>query len=64
MCPLLLVHQKREVKENVCELFWFVRSVLGIRIRTFLGLPDPDPLVRGVDPDPAKIENDVPVVKL
>jgi hypothetical protein len=27
--------------------------VLGIRIRMFLGLPDPDPLVRGADPDPA-----------
>ncbi len=29
--------------------------VLGIRIRRiymFLGLPDPDPLVRGTDPDP------------
>ncbi len=22
------------------------------RIRLFLGLPDPDPLVRGMDPDP------------
>ena len=67
MCPLLLVHQKQEVKENVCELFGFVKSVLGIRIRkirTFLGLPDPDPVVRGMDPDPAKTENDVPVGKL
>jgi hypothetical protein len=32
--------------------------VLGIRIRIrsirmFLGLPDPDPLIRGMDPDPA-----------
>jgi hypothetical protein len=29
--------------------------VLGIRIRMFLGLPDPDPLVRGtnLDPDPS-----------
>ncbi len=26
--------------------------VLGIRIRRFLGFPDPDPLVRGLDPDP------------
>ncbi len=23
------------------------------RIHMFLGLPDPDPLVRGMDPDPA-----------
>jgi hypothetical protein len=26
--------------------------VLRIRIHMFLGLPDPDPLVRGMDPDP------------
>jgi hypothetical protein len=26
-------------------------SVLAIRIRMFLGLPNPDPLVRGMDPD-------------
>jgi hypothetical protein len=25
------------------------KAVLGIRIRTFLGLPDPDQLVRGMD---------------
>jgi hypothetical protein len=24
------------------------------RIHVFLGLPDPDPLVRGMDPDPAQ----------
>jgi hypothetical protein len=29
------------------------QAVLGIRICIFLGLPDPDPLVRGADPDPA-----------
>jgi hypothetical protein len=27
-------------------------QVLWIRIRLFLGLLDPDPLVRGTDPDP------------
>ncbi len=33
----------------------FVKAVLGIRIRKirmFLGLADPDPLVRGTDLDP------------
>jgi hypothetical protein len=25
------------------------------RIRMFLGLPDPDPLVRGADPDPSLV---------
>ncbi len=28
-------------------------KVLRIRIHMFLGLPDPDPLVRGMNPDPA-----------
>jgi hypothetical protein len=33
--------------------------VFGIRFRMFLGLPDPDPLVRGTDPapDPSTKEN-------
>jgi hypothetical protein len=35
------------------------------RIHVFLGLPDPDPLVRGMDPDPAQeflsLKNDVNV---
>ncbi len=35
--------------EQINELI----AVLGIRIRMFLGLPDPDSLVRGKDPDPA-----------
>jgi hypothetical protein len=33
---------------------WYVRvffPVLGIRIRIYLGLPDPDPLALGTDPD-------------
>jgi hypothetical protein len=28
------------------------KALLKIRIRRFLGLPDPDPLVRGMDTDP------------
>ena len=35
------------VREGVALL-----AVLGIRIRMFLGLSDPDPLVRGTDPAP------------
>jgi len=30
-----------------------LKPVLLIRIHMFLGLPDPDPPVRGMDPDPA-----------
>jgi hypothetical protein len=29
------------------------KAVLRIRIRMFLGLMDPDPLVKGMDPDPS-----------
>jgi hypothetical protein len=36
-----------DVDENVSL------PVMGIQIRIFLGLPDPDPLVKGIDPDPA-----------
>jgi hypothetical protein len=34
-------------------------SVLRIRIHMFLGLldPDPDPLVRGMDPDPSIVQH-------
>ncbi len=28
-------------------------AMLGIRVRMYLDLPDPDPLFRGMDPDPA-----------
>ncbi len=40
--------------------FWSTYSdwppaVFRIRIHIFLGLPDPDPLVRGMDPDPDPI---------
>jgi hypothetical protein len=31
----------------------FILISVGIRICMFLGLPDPDLLVRGMDPDPA-----------
>jgi hypothetical protein len=30
-----------------------LKAVLLIRIHMFLSLPDPDPLVRGMDPDPS-----------
>ena len=39
----------------VAGVFWYIEAVLRIRIyriHMFLGLPDPDPLVRGMDPDP------------
>ncbi len=39
----------------------FVSPVLGIRIRMFLGLPDPE--VRGTDPDPSIITKDKMVRK-
>ncbi len=36
--------------------FKAIPAVLRIRIREFLGLPDPDPLVRDTDPDPSVIK--------
>jgi hypothetical protein len=54
--------EKMEVFESAFRyvvevLSGFVQAVLWIRFRIhrihmFLGLPDPDPLVRGMDPDP------------
>ncbi len=35
------------------DLIFQKNPVLGIRIRMFLGLPDPDLFDRGADPDPA-----------
>ncbi len=43
------------VKYFTRRSFIAIDPVLGIRIRMFLGLPDPDPLVSGTDPDPARI---------
>ncbi len=46
-------------KQTIFKKRWFditTRAVLGIRIRMFLGIQDPDqdPLVRGTEPDPDK----------
>jgi hypothetical protein len=42
-------------KTHLQKTFIVFSAVLRIRIhriQVFLGLPDPDPLVRGMDPDP------------
>jgi hypothetical protein len=39
-----------------------IKAVLRIRIHKFLGLPDPDPLVKGMDPDPALDPNSDPSI--
>ncbi len=36
----------------ISEIFLAVFRIRIHRIHMFLGLPDPDPLVRGMDPDP------------
>ncbi len=38
---------------------WYFTAVLRIRIHMFLGLPDPDPLVKGLDQDLLSLKNDV-----
>ena len=56
---------------KICDILRFVIAVLQIwiriqirihRIHMFLGLPDPDPLVRGMDPDPA-LDPDPSIIK-
>jgi hypothetical protein len=62
---LLPAAERRKTRTKFCIrsfkhcilLFFFLastysQSVLGIRIRVFLDLPGPDPIVRGTDPDP------------
>ncbi len=34
-------------------VFWIRIRIRIHRLHVFFGLPDPDPLVRGMDPDPA-----------
>ena len=50
----LLQNMKFLIRSTEEERDKYSKAVLGIRmrrIRMFLGLPDPDPLVRGTDPD-------------
>jgi hypothetical protein len=44
--------QLRDLRQ-AAQIFIRFAPVFRIRIRMFLGLPDPDPLVRGADPDHA-----------
>ncbi len=44
-----MARQTAECDSKLDEMF---KAVLRIQIHMFLGIPDPDPLVRGVDPDP------------
>ncbi len=46
---LLIVKDKKRLLQAV------FRFRIRIRIHVFFGLPDPDPLVRGMDPDPSII---------
>ncbi len=53
-------HRKVETgrQEGRCgrQVGWALGGVLRIRIHLSLGFPDPDPLVRGMDPDPSFIK--------
>jgi hypothetical protein len=56
-----IIFQGRAMYTAVCDRIhigfqcWGSGGFGGIRIRMFLGLQDPDPSVRGSDPDPARI---------
>ncbi len=49
--PLLKSLNWKFKKLELGSFYSIFLAVLGIRM--FLGLPDPDPLVRGMDPDPS-----------
>jgi hypothetical protein len=57
LCSVLRLQQLKEaVRYSPSQSLYALEAVLGIRIRrirVFLGLLDPDPFVRGVDPDPS-----------
>ncbi len=48
---------------NFTGIGFFFFSVLWIRIHMFLGLPDADPLVRGMDPEPDPALDPDPLVR-
>jgi hypothetical protein len=55
----IVVDRKDQMENQVSEPFNIYVTVFRIRIHRihiFLGLPDPDPLVRGMDPDPSIIK--------
>ncbi len=47
--------KQKEIKKIRLYPVFRIRIRIRIRIHVFFGLPDPDPLVRGMDPDPSII---------
>ncbi len=45
----LVIHVGEKMLRVICKAVFRIRIH---RIHVFLGFPDPDPLVRGMDPDP------------
>jgi hypothetical protein len=45
----LVLHFRKKRRHNIAVL-----GIRNLRIRMFLGLPDPDPLVRSMDPNPSR----------
>jgi hypothetical protein len=56
--PVLSQGFMRKIIKNYSRIICLSIENPVFRIRKFLGLPDPDPLVRGTDPDP-----DSPIIK-
>jgi hypothetical protein len=42
---------KGSIPDIICACFYYFTALFRIPIRMVLGIPDPDPLVRGTDPD-------------
>jgi hypothetical protein len=47
----LVIHVGEKMLRVICKAVFRIRIMIH-RIHVFLGLPDPDPLVIGMDPDP------------
>ncbi len=52
----LFLHHQGELRGNYAHRRQVKTTFFqGFRIHVFLGLPDPDPVVRGMDPDPSTV---------
>ncbi len=56
------IRKRKQCATDTFKQLRTFKSVLRIRIHMFLGLPDPDPLVIGMDPDPALDQNPDPSI--
>jgi hypothetical protein len=55
-----MVNKRWGLQLSWYDMIWYgMHAVLRIRICMFLGLADPDPIIRGTDPDPSIIKQNI-----